>query len=106
MIRVTKAEQAPDDLEKKGYKSDDVNRLLLSDQNDKCYICERKLTTDYEVEHLHSQKNNPLMKDDWNNLFIACKYCNDKKGDRFDNILNPCKNNIEDIIRRFYRKEL
>ena len=102
MIRVTKAEQAPDDLEKKGYKSDGVYKQLLFDQNDKCYICERILTTDYEEEHLHSQNNYPSSEEEWDNLFIACGYCNKKKSNRFDDILNPSKNNIEDIIRQTF----
>jgi len=56
MIRVRKREVAPEELVTKGYMDDAVKRVILEDQNDKCYVCERKVTTDYQVEHLSSQK--------------------------------------------------
>ncbi len=54
--------------------------------------------TDYQVDHLRSQANYPLLVKEWSNLFIACSYCNGKKGVSFDGILNPCLHNIEEII--------
>lgn len=98
MIRVRKREEEPAELAGKGYKCDEVKNALLEDQNDKCYICERKVTTDYEVEHLASQKNNTEKVNEWENLYIACNYCNDKKKTAFDDIKHPDTYDVEDVI--------
>lgn len=98
MIRVRKGENAPVELSTNGYKDDQVKRAILEDQDDKCYICERKLTTDYQVEHLASQVNNDAEVNDWGNLYIACCYCNDKKKTSFDDISRPDSYNVEDEI--------
>ncbi len=99
MIRVRKSNIAPDALVQ-GYNADGVCEQLLADQDDKCYLCERRLKTNYQVEHLASQKNtDPQYVNDWNNLFVACEYCNRKKSDSYDHILSPFKYNLEDIIR-------
>lgn len=98
MIRVRKREQAPAELATQGYTDDAVKRAILEDQDDKCYICERKVTTDYQVEHLHSQSNDTASVNEWKNLYIACNYCNDKKKTSFDDIKHPDTYNVEDEI--------
>lgn len=98
MIRVRKRGEEPEELAVKGYKCDEVKKALLEDQDDKCYICERKVTTDYEVEHLASQKNNTEKVNEWENLYIACNYCNDKKKNAFDDIKHPDTYNVEEVI--------
>lgn len=98
MIRVRKSLVGPADLTTKGYSCDAVHRAILDDQDGKCYLCERSLTTDFQVEHLQSQDNFPEQKDIWNNLFIACGYCNQKKSCNFDDICNPSKYNLEQEI--------
>jgi uncharacterized protein (TIGR02646 family) len=97
MIRVRKSEEAPKALSS-GYNNDEVRKQLLDDQDGKCYLCERLLTTDYQVEHLQSQTNHPELTYAWNNLFISCSYCNQKKSDNHDDILLPHKENVEDVI--------
>lgn len=99
MIRVRKREDAPAELATKGYTDDAVKRAILEDQDDKCYICERKVTTDYQVEHLASQKHDAAGVNEWENLYIACNYCNYKKKTSFDDIQHPDTYNIEDVIR-------
>lgn len=98
MIRVRKSDNAPAELAINGYKDDQVKRTILDDQYDKCYICERKVTTDYQVEHLASQSKNNENVNDWTNLYIACNYCNDKKKNSFDDIKRPSTYNVEDVI--------
>jgi len=101
MIRVVKSIVAPLSLSAKGnteYNFQDVQMQLIVDQNSKCYVCERICVTDYEIEHLKSSINHPELKTNWNNLFFSCKYCNGKKLNFFDNILNPSLFNIEEII--------
>jgi len=99
MIRVRKRKDAPAELAINGYKDDAVKRAILEDQDDKCYICERKVTTDYQVEHLTSQKNSETGVDEWENLYIACNYCNDKKKTSFDDIKHPDSYDVEAVIR-------
>lgn len=101
MIKVYKSTIIPSSLiTTKAYNGEDVKRQLLTDQHDKCYICERKHDTDFEIEHHKSQTNHPDLVQDWNNLFIGCRYCNGKKSNSFDNILNPITCCIEDEIEQ------
>ena len=99
MIQLQKTTTAPASLtNKKRDDSDDVKDLLAKDHYDKCYICERQRTTDFHIEHLHSQKNYPNERYNWDNLFFACSYCNTKKSSHFDDIVNPTKEAIEEKI--------
>ena len=100
MIRVYKRNEEPETLRTRGYKDDKVKRALLEDQHDKCYLCERKLTTDYEVEHLVSQKGDASKMNEWDNLFVACNYCNDRKKENYDEIPLPNSMNFEDVIQQ------
>ena len=54
MIRVRKSSVAPAELAQKGYGADSVQAAILADQDDKCYLCERKRSTDFQVEHLQN----------------------------------------------------
>lgn len=99
MIRVGKSNDTPRSLlTTKAYDGEDVKRRLLSDQNNKCYLCEHVLHTDFQVEHHKSQKFYPALYQEWNNLFLACSYCNGKKGEYFDDMLYPVDIDIEDEI--------
>lgn len=102
MIRVRKNAVAPSDLPKCGYSADAVKSALLFDQYGKCYLCEREVGTDYQVEHLKSRHLHPELENDWANLFMACSYCNDRKSDSFDDILDPADANIEQLISQTY----
>ena len=99
MIRVFKSENAPASLAtKESYDGEDVKKQLLEDQYGKCFVCERKLTTDFEIDHLKSRVAYPELAQTWQNLHLICGYCNRKKANRFDGILSPSKVNIEDEI--------
>ena len=103
MIRVAKSAVAPQSLLVAGnskYNHQDFQEQLIEDHKSKCYLCERTLVTDYEIEHLRPlSKNNQKQKMSWSNLFLSCGYCNKKKLHHFDNILNPSLHNIEEIIQ-------
>lgn len=75
-----------------------TTKQILLDQHDKCYLCERICSTDFEIEHHHSQVNYPEDTNVWDNLFLSCSYCNGKKHHYFDGILHPSSENIEDLI--------
>ena len=99
MIKVFKKPTSPESLSvQKKYDSEEVKQQLIADHQGKCYLCERVLTTDFQVEHLHSQEHFPEEKYDWHNLFLSCSYCNGKKSNFFDNILNPAQEPIESLI--------
>lgn len=98
MIQVYKRKKAPEELASKGYKCDEVKEAILKDQHDKCYLCERKMTTDYQVEHLASQKHYANLTDEWNNLFMACNYCNDRKKHYYDDLPSPASLPFEELI--------
>lgn len=101
MIRVKKSEQVPESLTTtQAYNGEDVKLQLLNDQHDKCYLCERILCTDFQIEHLKSQQHNECHRQNWNNLFLVCSYCNGKKLDNFDDIVNPAQTNVELAIKQ------
>lgn len=101
MIRVRKGPE-PEELAVSGYSADAVKSQLIADQDGKCYLCEREVGTDYEVEHLKSQHNHEELTNDWANLFLACSYCNGRKSDDFDGILNPANANVEQLVIQRY----
>ena len=80
MIRVYKNPNAPLSLSTtKAYDGADVQQQLEDDHHKKCYLCERSLCTEFQIEHHRSQQNHPALRQDWNNLFWSCGYCNGKK---------------------------
>jgi len=102
MIRLSKSVETPPSLLVVGnstYNQQDVVSQLIEDHKGKCYLCERISITDYEVEHLKSSANNIELKTSWANLFLSCSYCNRKKLQHFDNIVNPTTLNIEEVIQ-------
>jgi len=101
MIKERKNEKVPSSLlTTSQYDGEDVKAQLLEDQHGKCYICERKMGTDFEIEHFKSKKNYPKLRQEWTNLFMACGYCNRKKLNSFDDNLYPLNTNIEDEIEQ------
>lgn len=101
MIREYKHKSAPASLVAQiKYDGQDVLNQLFADQHDKCYLCEMKVKQFYQVEHLKSQEHFEELKFNWTNLLLSDGYCNGKKKENFDDILNPNQVNIEDIIEQ------
>lgn len=101
MIRVKKSDHVPESLATtRAYDGEDVKLQLLNDQHAKCYLCERILSTDFQIEHLRSQQHNDGDRQNWNNLFLACSYCNGKKLANFDDITDPSQTNVESVIKQ------
>ncbi|MDR0891260.1 MAG: HNH endonuclease [Mediterranea sp.] len=98
MIRIYKSAEAPEGL-RKGYQGRGVRKQIQEDQYDKCYLCERSIPQDTQIEHFKSQSHSTELIDTWKNLFGACQYCNNKKSNRFDDIIDPTQNDVERIIR-------
>lgn len=99
-----KTELAIHSLEKEKIKhhgkcnTDEVITALMEIFHEKCYICESKNSTEWEIEHLIPHSGNKDLKFDWNNLFWACGRCNHIKGDKFTPILDCTKIEIDEII--------
>lgn len=101
MIRVSKDPSTPTSLiTTKAYDGEDVKQQLLQDHHEKCYLCERVRDTDFEIEHYLNEKDYPELIQDWNNLFLSCRYCNGKKLQYFSNALSPLTVNIEEEIEQ------
>lgn len=101
MIREYKHKSAPASLVAQiKYDGQDVLDQLFADQHDKCYLCEMKVKHFYQVEHLKSQEHFEELKFNWTNLLLSDGYCNGKKKENFDDILNPNQVNIEDVIEQ------
>ena len=108
MTRVRKSKVEPENLSI-SYRNDNVYGELLKNQDDKCYLCERIVSTNYQIDHLKSKNNFPNLEKNWKNLFLTCDYCNQKKSNNFDNILNPEDYDIEKIIKHsneFFNKKV
>ncbi len=71
---------------------------LWSDQKGRCYICERFLNTDYQIDHLLCLKKYPELMKKWRNLFLACSYCNNRKSSGFIPLLRPDECDVEEEI--------
>ncbi len=94
------------DFNSKIYGDKSVKETLIKAQHDKCFLCESKIThIDYgDVEHFRPKKafrqsdddnlNYPgyyWLAYDWENLFLACKLCNQRhKGNLFP-LENPAE---------------
>lgn len=101
MIQVHKSQEPPKSLSGTGrYDGEDVRRQLISDQREKCYLCESVTGTDFVIDHFHSQRNCLDQVSDWRNLLLTCSYCNMKKGARFDTLLDPTSTPIEERIEQ------
>lgn len=120
MIYFEKSPTAPECLEKEklkeekkrngerktggNYKCGCVQEKLQEDFKGKCYICESKFFTSPVVEHFKPHRDIDIgLKFNWENLFLACGYCNGVKSDKFDNILNcTVEEQIENQLEQNY----
>lgn len=82
MIRQIKRPDPPPQLKetKQGCTHEAVKEALIEDLHGKCYLCERKQPIT-EVEHFRPRAEFPELRDDWDNLFLACPHsCNQRRG--------------------------
>ncbi len=98
-----KAEKAIESLQnakKKNstYNTPEVNSALREMFHGKCYICENREITSYQIEHLIPHRGDKELKYDWKNLYLACAHCNNTKLDKYEPILDCTKDNIEEHI--------
>lgn len=70
------------------YRSEPVFGLICSDCHNKCYICENKRPSSFNVEHVIPVAHDPSLKFEWSNLLFSCTHCNGVKNKYFVPILN------------------
>lgn len=80
------------------YNTENVNAALKEVFYGKCYICENKEATSYQIEHLQPHRGEKELKYDWKNLFWVCAHCNNIKLDEYEPILDCTKEDVERII--------
>lgn len=98
-----KAQRAIEDLQearrlKSSYNTEGVNRALREIFYGKCYICENKKATSYQIEHLIPHRGDEKLKYDWQNLFLSCAHCNNIKSDKYEPVLDCTKEPVEKLI--------
>lgn len=98
-----KSQKAIDSLKKakvknSSYNTPEVNAALREMFHGKCYICENKQITSYQIEHLIPHRGNAELKYDWNNLFLSCAHCNNTKLGKYEPIIDCTKENVEELI--------
>lgn len=95
--KAQKAIMSLQEAKRKGssYNTPEVNSALREMFHNKCYICENKQITSYQIEHLFPHQGNIELKYDWNNLFLACAHCNNTKLDKYNPIIDCTKENVE-----------
>lgn len=98
-----KTKQAIADLQKaseneSSYNIESVNQALKEIFHGKCYICENKAVTSYQIEHLVPHRGDKTLKYDWKNLFWSCAHCNNIKSDKYEPILDCTKEPVEKMI--------
>lgn len=85
-------------MRKSSYNTKEVNEALIEMFYGKCYICENKEATSYQIEHLTSHHENIDLKYDWNNLLWSCAHCNNTKLDKYEPILDCTKKDVDELI--------
>lgn len=81
------------------YNQPEVVDALKVVFNNKCYLCENKKITSYNIEHLKPHRNEDKnLKFSWKNLFLACAHCNNIKSDKYENILDCTEIEVDELI--------
>lgn len=85
------------------YNTPEVNAALVEMFHGKCYICENKEASSFQIEHLRSHKRNVDLKYDWNNFFWSCAHCNNLKNVRYEPILDCSQVDVD--LKVAFRKK-
>lgn len=75
--------QSPTETQKTRYNHPEIKGALKAETLDKCAYCESKIThIDHgDIEHIVPKSKVPARAFDWDNLTLACRICNQNKGD-------------------------
>jgi hypothetical protein len=70
------------DIYNSRYKLKDVKKALSGIYKNKCVYCEQKLEQ-FHVEHYRPKQVYYWLAFSWDNLIVACQFCNEFKGVNF-----------------------
>ena len=85
------------------YRHPEVKKVLRAEAHNKCIYCEQKVSPG-ETDHILPVSTKPELIVAWENLGLACKDCNNLKGDYFSEeepLINPFVDDAGEHIR-FY----
>jgi len=80
------------------YRTPEILEALGKIFYNKCYLCEIKKEhpDNFEIDHFIPVKK--TLRYEWKNLYLCCAECNSYKSDKFVNILDPCQDDVENLI--------
>ena len=85
------------------YNTPSVNEALQDIFHEKCYVCESKDVSSWQIEHLTPHNDDKDLKFAWNNLFLACAHCNNTKLSHYVPIWDCTAIDVDEHIA--FRKE-
>ena len=102
MAYVNSGDKIPDHVKNK-YNHPDIKKALIHETHGKCMYCESYISAvaPEHIEHYRPKAIYPEKTFEWNNLGLACPWCNIKKSDSFDEacaIVNPYIENPDDFF--------
>lgn len=85
---------------KSKHRTEDILEALSVIFLDKCYLCESKQSKKgiYQIDHLKPTTTYTELRHEWNNLYLCCEGCNNFKRANKKEILDPCYDNVEELI--------
>ena len=103
---IKKGAYIDDDIYNSRYKFDDIRTELSKIYHNKCAFCEQKVEL-FHIEHYRPKKGEGAyywLAFSWDNLLLACPYCNVNKGTNFSILGNKVtfvysEQNLQNINR-------
>lgn len=91
------------------YGNRKIREALEACSYGKCFYCESTLKGELrEIDHFIEVSVNPRLAYSWNNLYLACSNCNDKKSQLkipVEDVLDPCSDSDKEIQSHIYFKD-
>lgn len=106
MINTPRTPEAPRSLASgRRYNEPDVVDTLLRDFLGKCYLCETKISTrEHSVDHRKPQALFLALIFTWDNLFPACRDCNERRpAFPTEGLLDPTRDDVESRLTQSLR---
>jgi uncharacterized protein (TIGR02646 family) len=81
------------------YGHVDVSTELKSLYKEKCYLCEKDVSSSFQIEHyLPWSQDEPARAYDWVNLHLSCDKCNHRKRKKKYKIIRTGTKIVDDIL--------
>lgn len=102
MNYISSGKEIPETIAKR-YNQAEIKEALRNETHCKCMYCESYISAvaPEHIEHYRPKSLYPRLTFNWDNLGLACPWCNMNKKDSFDEtctIVNPYKDNPNDYF--------